>query len=528
MSFYILHNCKMNQVIDLCLFLDSKSLTPIKKYYILFVTWKIMNFFNTIALVSFKQVSMYKYGIEYKSLYKKNLQYFVNQQPLYVQRPDTIYYTRHKLLMATDVVYRFNKVNFPTISLFRELINKYCQQTIFISYVGSKTHIYYNKILKMDSNVEREQRKKIIFHFSKAIFNYSIVVNTYLNFYFNKNKNVLITWPIKYAWKKHLCFLQLFRSLMRPSRHSVSCNFSSNFLKMLENSNIPLFTVTNNLKQLVISEPTEAIEKKNKIKDLVYRLFYRASFSAQDQADIHESWFFVNPEDASEYKAYVATKYKRSCQHNGLNLFISGIHLYYRLNRTSTSQLQFRLFPDLTEVSKLVMSSSYRFNVEFDQNQKYGKNYFQGQPIYFIKPVFHRTHKNAKKEFIYCYYQIPKDLSKTKYYPIFFSKQVALSTWKKFRKAMIQENLLLPNKPVLHVYNLEDFLKDNEYNSYWMRHKFLFVPSYKVYVLIKSMQTSSQYKTKSNIYSILSSYLFCSKIWSHRIILSLINRHPPM
>nr|YP_009296426.1 hypothetical protein Thor_069 [Thorea hispida]AOM65361.1 hypothetical protein Thor_069 [Thorea hispida] len=497
-----------------------------------------MNFFNSIALLLYKQPVICEHDVNYENKSQNRIisnsisRYFVYMKN--TKAINTKYYkymSNNNLIAATDFIYYFNKINYSKMSLFGELINKYCQQTIFLSSVTPKMQSYCNKMMKIENQITKEYRKKRVFNFNKAVFNYRIIVNTLMQSYFYEKAPQRISLPIKYSWKKSINCPTIVYNLVKRNKSKNFQNFSISFAQILKTVNIPLFTITNNLSQFVIAEPSEAILMKNKMKNIIYRWYYYSLLSGQDQAGIYEGWFFVNPGDANEYKTYIESKYHRSYKQNGLNIFISGIHLYYRLNRVSAPRVQFRLFPDLAEVSNLVMNSNYHYNTEFDQKQNCGKNYFQGQPIYFIKPIIYRQKQEGEEKIIYCHYQISEDLSQKKYYPIFLNRKVALNTWQKFRQVMIKKNILLPKYPVLHVYNLEDFLKDNENNIYWIRHNFLLVPSPEVYSFIKFININNYNKSQGilkKLYNVISPYVLWSTLWSRRIICSLTNKQPPV
>lgn len=495
-----------------------------------------MNFLNFISLVFCNQFFIYTYKSHYENEYKQKLEHNMNQHIIYFKNKKVINTkcfsnkSYGRLIAATDFIYYFNKVNFPNISLFQQLIDTYCKQTMFLSSVTSITQSYCNKMIKLDPQIAKKIRKKRIFNFNKALFNYDIVVNTLIKSYLHENGKLSVSRPIQYVWRKSVNLSGIFSNLVKPNYNINVSNFSISFAQLLKTIHVPLFTITNNYKQLVIAEPSEAVFMKNRIKNIIFRWPYYTFVSGQDQAGIYESWFFINPQDANEYKTYIASQYQRSYNQNGLNLFVTGIHFYYRLNRISAPRIHFRLLPDLTEVSNLVMNYRYGYKVEFDRKQNHGKNYFQGQPIYFIKPIIYRQRQFGKDKMIYCHYQISENKSQKKYYPIFFNRKVALNTWKKFRQVMKRQNISLPKNPILHIYNLEDFLRDTENSNYWIRSNFLLVPSSESYRLIKSVQINNYNKLPkifSNIQNITSFYLYFSKSWSRRIIWSLTNKKPP-
>nr|QHO64204.1 hypothetical protein [Lympha mucosa] len=296
---------------------------------------------------------------------------------------------------------------------------------------------------------------------------------------------------------------------------------------MLQSNKFPLFIVANGLNQMVIAEPGEQLAARTSLIESVYRWYSDHFLSKKYNNKIYEGWFFVNPHDAIEYKDCIRNKYLRSSKHNGLDILAASIDFYYRLNRQVTSHIRFRLLPDLLEVSKLVKSRSYRKDLIFHPKQKYGKSYFQGQPIYLIQSINNSARKNNHKKAINYFYHLPNDPLNKKYNPVFFNKDVALVAWANFRKQM--PLMKLPNKPVLMVYNLEDFLKDYERNLDLQIHneQFLLVPSKEVY---KEISKNSANFIKQNwlerLYHKCYPYLLTCNIWSKRAIWSLTSRQP--
>ena len=130
------------------------------------------------------------------------------------------------------------------------------------------------------------------------------------------------------------------------------------------------------------------------------------------------------------------------------------------MNRTAPPRTEFRLFPDLEEVANLLTKKTYRRNLIFDKKQNHGRFHFQGQPIYIIEPVTSNIRNSSKTEVVNYYYQLPKSKNTIKYQAIFFNKDIALQAWQAFCQA--NPKYKLPSQPVLRVYNLEDFLKDQE------------------------------------------------------------------
>jgi hypothetical protein len=419
-----------------------------------------------------------------------------------------------QVLLASESMYRFLKTSHVTPNLFQQLVNKYWQQTIFFS---ESTPLYTKYIYK---------RKKFLISFSKALLSGRIDSQVF----FNTNNN--LSPYVQYSWRKGFNFSlpQKWQSLHLKTKKYQSYLFNNNQKALngiLRNNHFPLFVVVNGFKQMIIAEPAEELLTRGSLINTLYHWYCDNFLLENNYSKIYDGWFFINPQDANEYKNYIQRQYLRSSQDHKLNIFSTSLDFYYRLNRLSISKMQFRLLPDLIEVSKLLTDSKHRKNLIFHPKQKYGKTFFQGQPIYLIQPTVNFAGKSKIDKFkkILHYYQLPSDPLNKKYNAIFFSKTDALIAWNKFRK----ENLVLnlPSSPTLLVYNLEDFLKDREINNDYnnlVGQDFLLVPGKDAY---QRIQQSSKLMTQKTWYDYFSSYLLLGKLWSLRTVWSLTARQPP-
>nr|YP_009315311.1 Hypothetical protein ORF_2 [Yamadaella caenomyce]SCW23766.1 Hypothetical protein ORF_2 [Yamadaella caenomyce] len=426
------------------------------------------------------------------------------------------------ILLATESIYRFGNSQFYKSNLFKELLSTYWSQTIFLSSSTPVTQKYAALIAKQEGMLMKNHKKKFLGAFTKALQNGSIRPSGDSTFSDQVAREVV---PIKYIWHKGL-YLDLPRYLNGLWANKRSPNFptliQNKLLDKLKQNNFPLFVVANNFNQMLMAEPPNQIPLKNNLFNKLYYWYYDRFLWMMDYSDVYEGWFFVNPKDAEEYKKCIASKYSRSVNQNGINVLPSSLYSYYRLNRTSAPRTEFRLFPDLVEVGKLVTSSQYRKGLLFDKRQSYGKNYFQGQPIYFIENTS-QSNKDISSTVNY-FYQVPGDEAQQKYAAVFFNKQVALDAWSDFRYK--HPSMKLPVMPRLRVYNLEDFLKDNEKNEDIINKNFLFIPSKESY---QNLQMSKEQRTSST--SAVSPYFdYCKvviNLWSQRLLWSLTNSQAP-
>ena len=152
------------------------------------------------------------------------------------------------------------------------------------------------------------------------------------------------------------------------------------------NNSIPLFVLTNDNNEIIMSESVNQLSKLGHLSTFHGTLIPKL-FSNVYSSKSYTCLIFVNPYDAMEYRDFL--KYKNSWSTNSLNVKIapSNLRLYFRLKSFFANSVDFRLVPDLQEVSDLLFKYSKYRNVSFDENQKYGSNFFQGQPLYKIKDV---------------------------------------------------------------------------------------------------------------------------------------------
>jgi hypothetical protein len=488
-----------------------------------------MNLFNFISLVPCLRSSLVNVKWEKQTIYsscllnKKN--FTLNTKIIHVKSNLNKVHNSYHLLLATESVYRFTEINGNKPNLFKQLINKYWQQTMFLSYSTPLSKKYIIHLAKKDTLVLKSQYKKNLINFSKALLSGRIDSQVFLD-----SKNSILPY-VQYIWKKgyNIGLPPLWnKTWFNNELNKFFHNKEIALIKVLKHNKFPVFIVVNGFNQMVIAEPGEELAARPSSIYSLYKWYSDHFLLKKYNNKMYEGWFFVNPYDAVEYKDYIRNEYIRSSQHNGLNIMPASIDFYYRLNRQTTSNVHFRLLPDFLEVSKLVKLRSYRKDLIFHPKQKYGKSYFQGQPIYLIQSINNLASKKNYTKTVNYFYRLPNDPLNKKYNPIFFNKDVALVAWANFRKQM--PLMKLPEKPILMVYNLEDFLKDYEHDLGLKIHheQFLLVPSKEVY---KEISKNSEDFIKQNwlerLYNNCYPYLLTCTVWSKRAIWSLISRQPP-
>nr|YP_009315514.1 Hypothetical protein ORF_2 [Liagora brachyclada]SCW24172.1 Hypothetical protein ORF_2 [Liagora brachyclada] len=429
------------------------------------------------------------------------------------------------LVMATESLYRFSKLQDSRPQLFQELLDKYWRQTIFLSNATPLVRKYSALLAKQEDSLVKNSKKKFMSSFSKALEAGDISVDLVANK--SQLDNFLPDGSIRYIWGKSLNIRlpNYFNGLWCSKRlKDVQMVHYNNLMQNLQNNNFPVFVLANRMNQIVVAEPSNQLIHQNNIFHKVSLWYYDRFLWKKDDSSVYEGWFFVNPKDAEEYANFIKSRYPRSSHQNGLSVKSTTLKSYYSLNRNAPPRTEFRLFPDLEEVGRLVVSSKYRKGLSFDNKQTYGQKYFQGQPVYLIQSVLGTDKETGVKSDINYHYEIPADTSGTKYKGIFLNKTVAVNAWKQFCDK--NSAFKLPSQPKLLVYNLEDFLKDYENDEQSQYRDFLFVPSEEVYSYIKSAGVN-KVVSQNLLFKKLIVYRFAMSLWFQRLLWSLTSKQPP-
>lgn len=419
-------------------------------------------------------------------------------------------YLSSKYLLKNNLNYQFVSCNF-----WDQFVNKYWQETLFISANNIYSDYYINQLKSSGLLINKAgQQKKFLLNFSKDLINGRIQVSLQKN---RVNVSLINTSHdkyIKYVWRKGLNWYiyNLF------SKYSYIKDYLLKKRNMpighyIGTKTLPLFVITNQNNQIVVAESSDQIFL-NKYFSSLFKNFYNILISKKYNVGL----LFINPNDALEYKYHSAYKYL-SLNNNLLNLFISQLSLYYKLLYSSVYNTEFRLIPDLKEVSNILYKYRFYHNISFDPFQKYGKDYFQGQPIYIIKPMLVKNLYTKQKSKLDYFYYINKNNSLIRRQAIFLNYQTALMAWKKFSQD--HPHYKISKQPNICVSNLESFVKSQIYLS--NHNDYIFIPSFETYNFISSKKNINNegFITKT----LQTRFLYIHNI-CRRIIWSLVRRHP--
>ena len=210
--------------------------------------------------------------------------------------------------------------------------------------------------------------------------------------------------------------------------------------------NIPVYTVVNKDDDFIITAPSSSDHLPE--QDSVSTTRKNEGIGTFNKRSL--VLFFMNKNDACMYMHEICNKETVESEKLGLKIKITGLESFYKLNRSYNPSLDTRLVADLSEIEYLTNTrpsvGSYRLNPK----QRYSKNYFQGTPIYLIKPTKIQT--NGTIAGVY------SSNSKEKQH-VFFKRTDAIHHWKKYYSIPFSLEKSYPN---IEVYNLESLLTEME------------------------------------------------------------------
>ena len=394
-------------------------------------------------------------------------------------------------------------------NFWQKLINKYWQETIFISASNSMLENYTNKLKASGlSTYDGNNYKNFLKQFSNDLLHRKIQVSS--DRYDQKNilksmyKNNIY---VKYKWFKSLNFSIFF---LRSNRYKLI----NKFLTGEHNKTFPLFILINDKKQIVLSESSEQLNHRQ----MMLKFYQKVAYRILDNKSSYIGLFFTNLDDAIEYSNYISSKYSKSTRNIDIKIVPTTIQLYYEFLCKNNFDIEFRLVPDLKEISKLVYQYKSYKNVAFDSNQKYGSNYFQGQPIYFIKSYNLYKHNNTNSfNDVYAF----STSDQLQYETVFFNYETALNTWKMYKNK--SSKYYLPSKPSVYVSNLETFLTTSDYRK--KNTNLVFIPSAKNYSFTKKY-IQNNLENDKKLVNLLKHYNCQLKSLFYRILWSLTTRQP--
>lgn len=407
---------------------------------------------------------------------------------------------------------------FISRNFWQKFVNKYWQETIFISTSNYLSEKYINKLKSSGLSVYKgNDYKNFLLRFSQDLLDRKILVSIQnknhkdISLLVNKNSTY-----VRYKWFK---FINLDAIPLSFNKESLQNRVNIDN-KRLKCNTLPLFTIINSKDQILMSESSNKLFINKSFVGLLSKWFSNL-FRIECPQKIYTGLLFVSPEDALEYKQYIQHQYSKSTRATSVQSAITNLDLYYQLLNSSVNSSEFRLIPDLREVSELIYRYRNYKHLSFDSSQKYGSNYFQGQPIYLIKPfTVKNKNTNQKQTVDYSHFFYKKNFQ-NKYQVVFLNYQTAIKAWNKFRQKHSYYDL--PLKPELYVSNLELFVKKSCYQK--TDDQIIFIPSFQAYKFVKeSMQL--KIKSHASMKQILLNKSLYLKTLLSKILWSLTSRQP--
>nr|YP_009399680.1 hypothetical protein [Digenea simplex]ARW69499.1 hypothetical protein [Digenea simplex] len=398
-------------------------------------------------------------------------------------------------------------------NFWQKIINQYWQETIIVSPSTNILENYVNKLKTSGLSVHSgNDYRNFLSRFSKDLLDNKIQLR--MNYEDELDNSILDNnnyISIQYRWPKSLVSkYYTFQKVKSDPYHYMNIHKATNTL-------LPLFLLANNKNELILSEsPSRLFYHKIWLK-----LSSLANKKSYENKKNYTGLIFTSPEDSIEYQKYILNQYKNSSRSNYIKSVATNMSLYLRLLKSTYVDTDFRLVPDLKEVSDLLCKYRKYSNVSFDSKQKYGYNYFQGQPVYLIKPITVGNKYRGNKYKINYSYSCTKKDKIVKYNAVFLSYQTAVNAWEKFREE--HKNIKLPCKPNLYVSNLEAFIQTPEYQQ--NSSDFIFLPSQQTYNFLKHyFQLNTKYER--NIVKLLISRSLDVRSLFYKIFWSLTSRQP--
>jgi len=359
-------------------------------------------------------------------------------------------YVVEQLDILSESKENLSKKNFIRPNIWQNLFNNFWEEGIFLSKPNKISDKYILELNYLNIRKQQNVHKYLVSKFSKSLFDGSIRSSSasYNTVKYNSSADVF------YLWSKNLKLKQsYFFSLFQANQFYNNIKKIQSYLNKQVNFNhLPVFTVSNNLGQMIISELPENFKSKKTISSYLS--------DERNTEYLYHGWFFVNYKDAQEYMEHINRIY--GLQKNSLKIFTCNISTVYRIMSKFHQKIEVRLIPDLQEISKLIKQYRYFSNIAFHSDQEYNKKSFKGQPIYLFN-----------KENINWYNYLDKNKKMNTYDLAFTNYDTAVATWNKLNDKLT--NKKNTSKPSIIVYNLEDFIRTNLNNK--REKKLLLVPS---------------------------------------------------
>lgn len=402
------------------------------------------------------------------------------------------------------------------------LLDDYFNEQILI-YRTDSGIISSDKIEELLNPQEKDRRKSVRERFKRALK----VEQIHFTFPKRDKKEkgvqaILVDIPKSPFWTSPLRLISGISNLKNRRSPDFPTNNQQLLLEKLDQ--FPVFTVENNLRQLILANPPEVFMKN--LGDKLYDWYYRIFEWEKDTRATSIGFFFFNPEDAYVYQDNIREFGALSASELGTSVVPCRLSQAYKYNRTSPPETRFMLIPDVKEVGDLITHYRHKYGkkMQIHHKQEITRDGFANQPIYIIQDIKIRTGLFSTQIVKY-----QGEIPDNQY--LFFSLEGAELAWDIFRKS--KPNLRLPKKPNILLYNFNSFIADYEADPNTTYKNFLLVPNRETFDFINLWK--KQEADKGNLRQFydyrVAPHIFFIKLWANRFKLVLfhaprINEYP--
>lgn len=416
----------------------------------------------------------------------------VEKSSVSVGRNSRLVYIFNNLDVLSDTRQNIAKKKIIKQNIGRNFCKDLWGQDIFLSINSKLLKKYDAHLNSLSMNNRQNMHKSLVSKFSKSLFNGSIQVS-----FLGEVKDLKDNFSsIQYIWAKSvrsqvLKFSSIFYNGV--NRQNIK-NMQTALRTNINVNHLPLFTISNNLGQMIISEPPTDLNISAYVEPYSSLLTWNGN--------MYHGFFFTNYEDAQEYMLYIERCY--NLENSKLRIFTCNFNTFYKIIDKFNRNICFRLVPDLKEVGELIKRYRYYRNVSFHKRQQYSKNYFQGQPLYIVKGGTYISSEQASQ----------------KYYLAFTNYNDAVRICNRLKNLQLYSSA---SKLSLVVYNLENLIQDQLKLDNHSTYPLLVIPSKTSYLFTKDHQLKNNQQLLYNY--CLDTISFIS-LWSKRILWSLTSRKP--
>lgn len=316
----------------------------------------------------------------------------------------------------------------------------------------------------------------------------------------------------KYIWHKNWIPRTTLSVIKNKNSNNIS-KASKAFL-MDQMSSSPVFVVKNGFNEIILGHPVSRIKRMG--LEQVASSFLKPLQDSKLAGSISHGLFFFHPDDAIEFKDCINSTNPVSSKDMDIRVEPVGLHFAYKMNRTLLRDTRFTWIPDFKEVGDLIMKHQNDKNLIFHDKQYYGKDFFQGQPVYTIQPITIKARNGKLKIIRFRGLNDDREV-------LFTNREAANQSWTNFIKTM--PDLKLMKKPNLLVYNLESLLQEKEQLSKEALNRFVLITNKQAYRETKELVSiHDSHSLFKQLKVKIKPKLFFIELWVRRLTSTLVDK----